>query len=59
MGFLTDTNIISFNSKVAKLFLLYNPLKNVIIVQRNKSRYMINWLQVEQFIYHTGCKLYF
>lgn len=48
-GFLTDANITNFNNKVTADFLFYDLLKNTVIVQRNKTRHMINRLQAEQF----------
>ncbi len=53
-GSLTDTDVTILNSKVAKEFPLHDPLKNTVIVQRNKSRHMINRLQAKQFACHTG-----
>ncbi len=41
-GSLTDANVTILNSKVAKEFPLHDLLKNIVIVQRNKFRYMIN-----------------
>ncbi len=56
-GSLTDTDVIILNSIVAKEFLLHDLLKNTVIVQTNKSKYMINRLQVEEFARHTSCNL--
>lgn len=47
IGFLIDANVVVLNSKVAKEFSLHNILKNTIIVEKNKFRYMINQLWVE------------
>lgn len=53
-GSLTDTNVIILNNKVVKEFLLYDLLKNTIIVQKNKSKNMINRLQAKHFAHHTS-----
>ncbi len=39
---LTDANVTILNNKVAKEFPLHDPLKNTVIVQRKKSKHMIN-----------------
>lgn len=53
-SFLTNANIINLNSKMAVDFPLHDLLKNTVIVQRNKTRHMINRLQAEQFARGTG-----
>ncbi len=53
-GSLTDADVTILNNKVAKVFPLHDPLKNTVIIQKNKSRHMINRLQVERFARHTG-----
>ena len=53
-GSLTDADVTNLNSKVAADFPLDDLLKNTVIVQRNKTRHMINRLQAERFACQTG-----
>ena len=53
-GFLIINNVTNLNSKISADFFLYDLLKNTVIIQRNKTRHMINWLELEQFAYQTG-----
>lgn len=53
-SFLNDADVINLNSKMAADFQLHDLLKNTVIVQRNKTRHIINRLQAEQFAHQTG-----
>lgn len=35
-------------------YLLYDLLKKAVIVLKNNTRHMMNWLQVEQFVHQSG-----
>lgn len=56
-SFWTDADITILNNKVVKEFSLYNPLKNTVRVQRNKSKHIINRLQAKQIACHISHNL--
>lgn len=56
-GSLTDANITNLNNRVASNFSLYNLLKNTVIIQKYKTRLMINLLQDKYFAYQPGRNL--
>ncbi len=54
MGELTHGDIAILNGKVVRTLILSDPLKNIVIVQRNKTRHLINRLQIEKFARSVG-----
>lgn len=51
---MTNHNVTMLNNKVVTLFTFQDPLKNIVIVQRIKTRHMINRVQSEQFARQMG-----
>lgn len=49
MEALTLADISMLNSKVVTALTLNDPLKNIVIVQQNKTKHVINRLQIERF----------
>ncbi len=54
MGELTHGDVAMLNRKVVTALTLSDPLKNIVIVQRNKTRHLINRLQIERFARSVG-----
>lgn len=54
MGELTDGNIAMLNGKVMTAPILNNLLKNIFIIQYNKTKYLMNYLQIERFAWSIG-----
>ncbi len=48
-GLLNNDDVAILNSKVAVTILILNPDEQVVIVQRNATRYTINWIQIKRF----------
>lgn len=53
-GALTQHDVTILNDKVVTKFTLQDPLQNIVIVQRNKTRHLINRLQAERFARRVG-----
>ncbi len=51
---LTHDNDAMLNGKVVTSLTLNDPLKNIVIVQRNKIRHLIHCLQIERFAQSVG-----
>ncbi len=51
---LTQADISMLNEKVVIGLTLNDPLNNIVIVQRNKTRHLINHLQIERFARFVG-----
>ncbi len=49
MGELTHGNVAMLNGKVVTALTLNDLLKNIVIVQRNKTKHLINCFQIERF----------
>ncbi len=54
MGELTHGNVAMLNRKVVTALTLRDPLKNIVIIQRNKTRHLINRLQIGRFARSVG-----
>lgn len=54
MGALTQADVSKLNEKVVTGLTLSDPLNNIVIVQRNKTRHLINRLQIERFARSVG-----
>ena len=53
-GALTQDDVMILKDRVVTQFTLQDPLKNTVIVQRNKTRHLINRLQAERFARRVG-----
>ncbi len=53
-GALSQADISMLNEKVVTGLTLNDPLNNIIIVQRNKTKHLINPLQIERFAHSVG-----
>ncbi len=53
-GALIQADISMLNEKVVTGLTLNDPLNNIVIVQRNKTRHLINCLQIERFARSIG-----
>ncbi len=54
IGKWTYDDVAMFHGKVVIVLILNDPLKNIVIVQRNKTRHPINCLQIERFAQSVG-----
>lgn len=54
MGALTQADISIFNEKVVTGLALSDPLNNIVILQRNKTRHLIIFLQIQKFACFIG-----
>lgn len=54
MKALTQADILILNEKIVTSLTLSDPLNNIIIVQCNKIKYLINCLQIERFAYFVS-----
>ncbi len=51
---LTQADVLMLNEKVVTGLILNDPLNNIVIVQWNKTRHLINRLQIERFARSIG-----
>ncbi len=51
---LTHGDVAMLHRKAVTALTLSDPLKNIVIVQRNKTRHLINRLQIERFAWSVG-----
>lgn len=51
---LTQTDVFMLNNRVMTALTLKNLLKNIFIVEKNETRYLINRLQLKKFARSTG-----
>lgn len=54
LGALTIEDITNLNNRVVSMLKLDYSLNNIVIVHRNKTRHLINWLQIERYVCFVG-----